>query len=293
MEIFEFLKSKSELIERHLDFLLPEKNVPYNQLYKAARYALLDGGKRLRPILTLATVETLKGSQKNALSPACALEMVHTYSLIHDDLPCMDDDDFRRGKPSLHKAFPEGLAVLTGDFLLTYAFEVILNDPLLNADQKVKLTQVLSKYSGGEGMIAGQVMDIDAEGKNIDIEALQNIHRRKTGAMIKASIEFGGIIANASNAEMESLRQYGDLIGLAFQIIDDLLDVTASTQKHGKATSSDAANNKMTFATLLGIDQSKKIADSLLEKAKSHLNTIDGNTKVLNHLSDYLVNRSY
>ena len=293
MGISDYLKSKAELVEKSLDTLIPEKDVPYNQLYRAARYALLGGGKRLRPILTLATAEALAGSYENAILPACALEMVHTYSLIHDDLPCMDDDDFRRGKPSLHKAFPEGQAVLTGDFLLTFAFEVITQAPNLDADQRLQLITLLAKNSGGDCMIGGQVMDLEAEGKAISLDSLKDIHQRKTGAMITASIEFGAIIAKAPETERKQLRSFGDKIGLAFQVVDDLLDVTASKEKHGKEISSDIANHKTTYVTLKGIDESKRIASLLLNESIGHLKNIEKNTIILEQLAHHLINRSF
>lgn len=292
MAINDYLKDKSCLIERRLDELIPEKNVPYNQLYRAARYALLGGGKRLRPILTLATVEMFGTPEETALTPACALEMVHTYSLIHDDLPCMDDDDYRRGKPSLHKAFPEGHAVLTGDYLLTYAFEVLASSEGISAPQKIQLMHLLAKNAGGEGMVGGQVMDLEGEGQPLKLETLRQIHQYKTGAMISASIEFGGILANASDEQMHHLKKFGENIGLAFQIIDDLLDVTASEQKHGKKTSSDQQNNKTTYVTLLGIEQSMQTAQALLHQAITHLNHIKKETSTLMQLAEHLIFRA-
>lgn len=288
MPLTEYLKAKSDLIEQHLDRLVPEKN---DILYQAARYALLGGGKRLRPILTLATVETLKGDLTKALTPACTLEMIHTYSLIHDDLPCMDDDDFRRGKPSLHKAFPEGHAVLTGDFLLTYAFEVLADAPHLTPQQKIELIQILAKQSGGDGMIAGQVMDLESEGKQLDVKGLQQIHKSKTGALISASVEFGGIITGASSSQLEALRCFGREIGLTFQIVDDVLDVTSSKEKHGKAVSSDLINGKATYVTLMGLEQAREAARAHHHLATESLKVIDGNTSRLQNLADYIVAR--
>lgn len=289
----EYLRQKSLLIENHLTFLIEEKNVPHSRLFTAARYSLLGGGKRLRPVLLLATGEALNSPHENALSAASAVELVHTYSLIHDDLPCMDDDDFRRGKPSLHKAFSEAHAVLTGDFLLSYAFELIADDRRLSADQKVSLIALLSKSCGGNGMIAGQVMDIEAEGKTIDREMLQRIHLHKTGALITASIKMGGIVAHAGPEEMEALEHYGNAIGLAFQIIDDILDVSESVQKHGKAVSSDVTNNKTTYVTLLGIDNARKTAGELVETAKRHLQPLGSSAKTLCDLADYIIDRRH
>ena len=180
-----YLEQKKILIENELDKLLPENSKPYSQLFHSARYSLLNGGKRIRPLLVLATCQSLGGNENAALIPACAIEMVHTYSLIHDDLPCMDNDDFRRGVPTSHKAFSESFAVLTGDFLLTQAFQTLSKAPFLSSDQKVHLIELLSTYSGGDGMVGGQVMDIESEKKTLDLPSLNFLHRCKTGALLK------------------------------------------------------------------------------------------------------------
>lgn len=286
-----FIKKTTQQIEDTLNALIPEQDVPHRQLFEAARYSLIGGGKRLRPLLTLATTETFGIDNRIALNAACAIEMIHTYSLIHDDLPCMDDDDFRRGKPSLHKAYSEGHAVLAGDYLLTFAFEVIAQDPHLEADQKVALVGLLAKNSGAHGMIGGQVMDIEAEGKQIDVRILQQIHRHKTGAMITASLKFGGIIAGANQGQLEALQLFGEDLGLAFQIIDDVLDVTASEKKHGKAIASDEINNKMTYVTLLGLEPARRAAFELLHSGKEHLRKLNCNSLLLENLADRLVKR--
>lgn len=293
MDIADYLKEKSARIDQELNKLIPEKDVPYRQLFSAARYSLKSGGKRLRPILALATTETLGGCLESALVPACALEMIHTYSLIHDDLPCMDNDDFRRGKPTLHKVFPEGHAVLTGDFLLTHAFEVLANDAKLSPKQKLELIRLLAENAGSKGMLGGQVMDLEAEGKSIDINTLRQIHRHKTGALISASIEFGGIIADAPSEQLNILRKFGEEIGLAFQIIDDVLDVTASQQKHGKAIASDVANHKTTYATLMGLEESKQLALSLFQSALDELKKLPVNTALLAKLAEFIIHRRF
>lgn len=282
MDLKSYLKSQSARIENHLDALLGVNTLPYQTLFQAARYSLLSGGKRLRPILALATTEALGGQSTMALTPACALEMVHTYSLIHDDLPCMDDDDFRRGKPSLHKAFPEGQAVLTGDFLLTHAFDLLANDEHLSATKKVKLISLLSKHSGGHGMIAGQVMDLESEGKKINLEHLRLIHSKKTGAMITASVEFGGVIVGASQTHMKYLKKFGEEIGLAFQIIDDILDAEAA---------SDTAKEKATYVSLLGLHKSRQLAQEALSAGLKALQKLPYDTGVLAKLAEHLVNR--
>ncbi|MBA3958585.1 MAG: polyprenyl synthetase family protein [Parachlamydiaceae bacterium] len=291
MDVSGYLKEKGRLVEEELDRLVPETKSPYASLFSAARYSLLGGGKRLRPILALATVEMFEGNSAHALAPACVLEIVHTYSLIHDDLPCMDDDDFRRGKPSLHRVFPEGHAVLTGDFLLTYAFEVLSRDPYLSAEKKVRLISLLTRCAGGEGMIAGQVMDLESEGKQIDLEAMQLMHQNKTGAVITASLEFGGILADASENELKQLRAFGKDIGLAFQIIDDVLDVTDSQAKRGKSEASDLVNGKSTYVSLLGLEQSQVAAQKLLQSARGALEGLSKDSSRLIALAECMVYR--
>ncbi len=290
-DLKQYLKSQADLIEKQLEILLPERHGPYQQLYEAARYAILGGGKRLRPILALTTAKTLGSNTQEVLTSACALEMIHSYSLIHDDLPCMDDDDFRRGKPSVHKKYSEGHAVLTGDFLLTYAFETLARDPHLSPDKKVKLIALLARQSGSDGMIGGQVMDIASEGKKISLDALRLLHRNKTGALITASVEFGGILADTSEHDLECLRQFGDNIGLAFQIIDDILDVTSSEAKHGKKIASDVINEKTTFVTLMGIEQSQSYAMNLCQKATASLKPLHHDITLLTNLADYIIHR--
>lgn len=291
MLIQEHLTHLSALIEENLSALVRLKECPYEELFLAARYSLLAGGKRLRPLLALVTAEMLGSDPKKAVIAACTLEMIHTYSLIHDDLPCMDDDDFRRGKPSLHKAFNEGLAVLTGDYLLTSAFDILSSIEDLDPSQRLALISVLAKKSGEDGMIAGQVMDIASNLKKIDVNFLQEIHMRKTGMLIAASLEFGAIIAKAEPVFQETLKEFGLKIGLAFQIVDDILDVTASYEKHGKHEASDLVNGKTTYVSLLGLEGSKQFAESVTNEALKLLNSLPFDTSVLSHLARALVNR--
>lgn len=284
-----YVASKAVQVEHALEKLIPDHiAAPYRKLFTAARYSLLGGGKRLRPILTLATAESLGASIEKAIHPACALEMVHTYSLIHDDLPSMDNDDFRRGKPSLHRAFPEGHAVLTGDFLLTYAFEVLSQAPGLSTEQKLRLISTLSMRAGSQGMIGGQVLDLDTVGRQINLDALKLIHRLKTGALLKAAIEFGGIIANISESQMAQLQHFGDQIGLAFQIMDDILDVTASEQKHGKKIASDITNNKTTYVSLLGLEASRTMAQQLINDSLETLQLLPYDMSLLSQLAQVI-----
>ena len=261
------LSSLTQKIEDTLNHLLICKEKNFTLIFEAARYSLLNPGKRLRPLLTLKTAEALGGNLEKALVPACAIEMIHTYSLIHDDLPCMDNDDLRRGKPTLHKLYPEGQAVLAGDLLLTYAFETLSNSPHLSPSQIVEMIQVLAKYSGGEGMIGGQSLDLLSEGKQISWETLKTLHLGKTAALIKASLEIGAIIAEAPSETRTLLSQIGEEIGLSFQMVDDILDVEGNQELLGKPLFSDLKKEKSTCISLLGLAETKKISNQLLESA--------------------------
>lgn len=288
----EYLREKLPAIEKKLQELVPEIDVSYRGLFEAARYSLFSSGKRIRPILVLASTEAVGGDIDLALTPACSLELIHTYSLIHDDLPCMDDDDYRRGKPTLHKAYSEWEALLTGDFLLTYAFEVLGKSPGLTSEQKLQLVQCLAFRSGGQGMVAGQFLDL-ASTDQITLEELQNLHKLKTGALLVACMEFGAIVGKASEQETGLLRQFGEKIGLAFQIVDDILDVTAGEIKHGKSAGSDSINHKTTYTTLLGVEHCREIVQNLCQEALRLLNPLKGNTVPLQELAYLIVNRNY
>lgn len=241
-------------------------------LFEAARYAIETGGKRVRPTITLTVARCLGADTALALDPACALEMIHTYSLIHDDLPCMDNDDFRRGKPTLHRVYDEGHAVLVGDFLLTLAFEVLACAPSLTLKQRLALITTLAKCSGGEGMIGGQVLDVQTTGDEASLDQLEEIHLKKTGRLITAAGLFGAIVADIEPSHQTIIAESCDKVGLAFQVVDDCLDVTASHAKHGK--SSDLANNKSTYATLLGVDPAIEKAKTLTDEATSLLKSL-------------------
>ena len=265
-----FFKESLLKLEHELDRLLTFPDAPQNKLFEAARYMTLSGGKRLRPLLVLATVSACNGPLDLALAPACALEMIHTYSLIHDDLPCMDDDDFRRGLPTLHKKFDEATAVLTGDFLLTYAFEVLSEARGLSDKQKLQMIQSLAVRSGGHGMIGGQLLDIESH-PEMTLDKLKVIHQKKTADLLIVALEIGGIIANASEECLSVLRTFGSEIGLAFQIIDDVIDLTSSFEKHGREYSTDELNGKTTYVSCLGLDGAKKAADQLLTSSINRL----------------------
>ncbi len=287
-----YMKSKKGVIESRLKELVPEEKNAYRSLFEAARYSLVNGGKRIRPILALATTETLGGREESALVPACALEMIHTYSMIHDDLPCMDNDDFRRGKPTLHKIYPAGHAVLTGDFLLTYAFQILAEAPHLSADQKIQMIHVLAKNAGGSGMISGQIMDIEAENKILSQDHLNLLHQYKTGALLKAAVLFGCIAAGAEKRVADQLEIFSGNIGLAFQIVDDILDVTASEEKHGRKLPSDVNNHKTTYVSSLGMEKSRQTADALLKSSLEILQGLPYNTSLLAGLAKFIVHRN-
>lgn len=260
-------------------------------LKEPARYALFGKGKRLRPILTLTTVLAMGGDLKTALRPACALELIHTYSLIHDDLPCIDNDDYRRGRLTLHRKFGEDIALLTGDLLLTYAFEALATAPFLDEKKKVALIQLLAKSCGANGMIGGQVQDIASEQNQLSLSELVLRHRQKTGALITAAVEFGAILSEAKEAEQRLLSSYGEAIGLAFQVIDDILDVTHSQDKHGRSSSTDERNNKATFVSLLGLDEASRYADKCLQTALDSLAALSFDTSQLAALAYFVVER--
>ncbi|GAB4232932.1 MAG: polyprenyl synthetase family protein [Chlamydiales bacterium] len=292
LDLKEYLNRKSQEIDHYLDQLIPERSAPYGKLFEAARYSLLSGGKKIRPILAIATAETLsEGKAQIPLEVPCALEMIHTYSIIHDDLPCMDDDDFRRGKPSLHKKYDEGMAVLAGDFLLTKAFELVAQVQELSDKKKVEIIKSISRRSGGDGMIGGQVLDLLSTGMELDIEMLRIIHLNKTAAPIVAALECGAILADASEQEIEILEIFGTQLGLAFQIIDDVLDVIGDEKTLGKPTGSDQDKNKVTYVNLMGVSQAKEAARFLQLQALETLKQLPIDTSLLMKLSTFLIDR--
>ncbi len=286
-----FSHSRKQIEEKLNDLLFCPSQIPFSDLFTSASYSLAGPGKRLRPLLVLATGATYGVSLDKALIPACALEMIHTYSLIHDDLPCMDDDDLRRGKPTLHKIVPQWQALLTGDFLLTYAFEILSTAPQLNAEQKVALVHSLSTHAGAHGMIGGQMIDLMCEGETIDWELLEKMHQGKTASLIAAALQFGAIIAEASPTDVALLKQAGYAAGVAFQLIDDVLDYTSTEQELGKPIGSDHKKSKATAVTLLGVDSAKQKAVDLLEAADTHLKSLSRPSPLIRALFDQMVNR--
>lgn len=288
MDFKKELIEKQNLINMVLERII-DKNAP-KKIIESMNYSLLAGGKRIRPILAIAICEALDGKIDDVLEFACAIELIHTYSLIHDDLPAMDNDDLRRGRPTNHKVFGEAIAILAGDGLLNYAFEVMLDIAVRkNKISYVKAAYTIAKASGITGMVGGQVIDIESEGKIIDLDTLYEMHRKKTGALITASCICGCIIAEREDM-YSTVFQYGKDLGIAFQIVDDILDYEGDTKKLGKNAGADKQKNKSTFVSVLGIEESKKIAEEYTMKAKENAKIIDKSGFLLN-LTDFLLYR--
>ena len=285
-----YLAQSKQQVEAALDGSLgPERP---ESLREAMRYSLLAGGKRLRPILCLAACELAGGASSHAMPTAVALEMIHTMSLIHDDLPAMDDDDLRRGRPTNHKIYGEAVAILAGDALLTRAFEMVaLRTPDVSAERLLKVVAELSLVAGAPGLVGGQVVDLESEGKEVDLETLEYIHLHKTGALLSACVITGALIGGADDALIKALRIYARGIGLAFQIIDDILDITASSEVLGKTAGKDLIADKTTYPKLLGLEESRKRADALVSEAKDALNPWAERAQPLLALADFITSR--
>lgn len=289
-----YLKGKQQEVNAALEEIWKDVVAPPTPLIPAMRYSLLAGGKRLRPILCIAGCEAVGGSQADVMPAACALEFIHTYSLIHDDLPAMDDDDLRRGKPTCHKAFDEATAVLAGDALLTAAFEIIAVagcDQRGNALKWLEAIRLIARAAGYSGMVQGQMMDISSEGEKITLEELDGIHRLKTGALIEASVQAGAILGGGSPEEINALGAYGRKIGLAFQIVDDILNIEGKTEILGKPVGSDQAHEKATGPSLMGREQAKVRADELINSALQELSPFGTKGEPLAALAHYIVER--
>ena len=290
-----YLKEKTDFFETELKKELKELSYP-ETIAKGMEYAILNGGKRLRPFLLFVILELLNEDIKKGIKSAIALEMIHSYSLVHDDLPALDNDDYRRGKLTTHKVFGEAEGILIGDSLLTYAFYVLSqkNLELLSSKQIVNIISKTSEYAGINGMIGGQMIDIESENKKIDLETLKYIHSHKTGKLIKLPIEIACIIANLEKDKREVLEEYADLIGLAFQVKDDILDVEGTFEDLGKPVGSDVDLHKATYPSILGMEESKKILNNTVEKAKEIIKNKFGKEKgkVLISLADFIKNRN-
>ena len=290
-----YLKEKTDFFETELKKELQELSYP-ETIAKGMEYAVLNGGKRLRPFLLFATLELLNENINKGVKSAIALEMIHSYSLVHDDLPALDNDDYRRGKLTTHKVFGEAEGILIGDSLLTYAFYVLSQKNLefLSSEQIVKIISKTSEYAGINGMIGGQMIDIQSENKKIDLETLKYIHSHKTGKLIKLPIEIACIIANVEKDKREILEEYADLIGIAFQVKDDILDVEGTFEELGKPVGSDVDLHKATYPSILGMEESKKILNDTVEKAKEIIKNKFGEEegKILISLADFIKNRN-
>ncbi len=293
MELKAYLAARQKEVERALHRSLPKENVKPATIHKAMRYSLFAGGKRLRPILCLAAAEACGGKTAAALPLACAVECIHTYSLIHDDLPSMDNDDFRRGRPTCHKAFGEGIAVLAGDALLTIAFEIVAE---AEADSRYKLQDLLREIAVGAGsrkLIAGQVADLEAEGKKISRADLRYIHENKTAALLTTSVRLGAMSANASGRQIAAMTNFGRALGLAFQVIDDILDLTQTSEKLGKSAGKDVAAQKATYPAVIGLEKSRREAKRLTSRAHASLEPFGAGAEKLRGIATYLLQREY
>jgi geranylgeranyl diphosphate synthase type II len=290
-----YLKERAALVERALTACVAASEGPADRLLEAMRYSLMAGGKRLRPVLALASCEAVGGALEAAMGLACAIEMIHTYSLVHDDLPCMDDDDLRRGRPTNHKVYGEAIATLAGDALLTDAFKVLARSA---STQRVLPVQVvldtiaeLADAAGSGGMVGGQVIDLLGEGRSMDLGELEHLHTRKTGALFVAAVCGGARLGGATPSQLAALREYAQALGLAFQVIDDLLDVEASTEAVGKRTNKDQARGKATYPSLLGVERSREFARELIGTAQAALTAFDRRADPLRMLAAFAVER--
>ena len=287
-----YLEDRQSIVEEALQRYLPEDNMP-DEIYKAVRYSLFNGGKRIRPILCLAAAEAVGGDLAPAMPVACALELIHTYSLIHDDLPSMDNDDFRRGKPTCHKVFGENIAILAGDALLTEAFVLLsrAEKVMFSAERRLAVIQEIAHAAGISGMVGGQALDVISEKSGADESTLQDIHRRKTGALIVAAVKSGALIFNAGKDKIQALSDYGINLGLAFQIADDILNVEGDSLLMGKGTGSDDARNKLTYPSLMGLPAAKEKLTRYVETAVASLSGFDERAMPLMVIARFIKNR--
>ena len=295
MSTARYLEESREKVDQALRALMPRKDSHPARLVSAMRYSLFAGGKRIRPILVLAAAGAAGGKDDDALQPACAVALVHTYSLIHDDLPAMDDDDFRRGQATCHRAFDEGTAILAGDALLTMAFDLLSIESKgegagMEDHLRLRMVQELARAAGWRGMVGGQQVDMDSEESEPDLPLLEYIHTHKTGALIRCSLILGGLRANADEATLKALASFGEKVGLAFQVVDDILDVTATTEEMGKDQGSDAQRGKVTYPGLFGLEGARERAFKLVDDAKAVMEGVDS-TGRLAEIADYVLLR--
>jgi geranylgeranyl diphosphate synthase type II len=293
MDLKRYLSSRQKQVDRALNRFLPKENVSPPTIHQAMRYSLFAGGKRLRPILCLAAAEACGGKAANALPLACAMECIHTYSLVHDDLPSMDNDDLRRGRATCHKVFGEGIAILAGDALLTIAFEIAARAKLPARFAAADMIREIASAAGSRKLIAGQVADLEAEGKNVSREQLRYIHENKTAAIITTSVRLGAMSANANQINFRAMTNFGRALGLAFQVIDDILDVTQTSEKLGKSAGKDLAAHKATYPAVIGLEPSRLEARRLTRNAQRALNDFGDKAEPLRQIANYLLAREY
>lgn len=291
MDLEKYLADKVVAVNNGLKETLADPEERPKILHAAMHYSLFAGGKRLRPILTIAACEAVGGGKEDALYAACAIECIHTYSLIHDDLPALDNDDLRRGRPTCHKAFGEAVAILAGDALLTAAFEIIAKTPHPDKGAVVKAVYEIAVAAGSLGMVGGQAVDIESEGKEVEFPELEYIHIHKTGKLIRASVRCGAILGGTDAEGLKALTRYGESVGLAFQIADDILDVEGSTKDLGKATGGDAKKGKATYPSLMGVAESRRLANELVERAVSALSGFGERAEPLRAIAGFITAR--
>jgi geranylgeranyl diphosphate synthase type II len=293
MDLKRYLAARQKEVDRALDRFLPKASAKPATIHKSMRYSLFAGGKRLRPILCLAAAEACGGKIGTALPLACAVECIHTYSLIHDDLPSMDDDDFRRGRPTCHKIFGDGIAVLAGDALLTIAFEIVSRAKPTSRYTMSILLREIAIAAGSQKLVAGQVADLEAEGHKTDRAQLRYIPENNTAAILTTTVRLGAMSANADAKKLRAITKYGRALGLAFQIIDDILDVTQTSEKLGKSAGKDAAAKKATYPAVIGLDESRSEARRLTRQAHNALSIFGEKAETLHALANYLLEREY
>ncbi len=296
MELRNYLHNRSVLVDQALDHWLPAKNILPFSLHQSMRYSIFAGGKRLRPILMIAASEAVGGTAQQVMHAACAMEMIHTYSLVHDDLPAMDDDDFRRGRPTNHKAYDEATAILAGDALLTEAFRLLADadaNRSIPPATTLKVIELVARYSGSQGMVGGQIVDMESEGKEIDFPTLEYIHTHKTGGLILASVQAGAMLGGGNEEQLAALTRFGGAAGLAFQITDDILDIVGDQAKLGKNVGTDQSRGKATYPALLGLAEARQRADELRDIAIDALAPLGSAAETLQALARFIVNRHY
>ncbi|MEN6371965.1 MAG: polyprenyl synthetase family protein [Armatimonadota bacterium] len=294
MELKQYLKERKAIVDAALDRYLPPAADQPGVVHEAMRYSTIDGGKRIRPILTLAGCDAVGGRIEMAMPAACALECIHAFSLIHDDLPCMDDDDLRRGRPTSHKVFGEAMALLAGDALFAFAFQMISETPKgVTSDVVLEVWRRIAEATGTNGMVGGQVMDMLAQGRKANLREIEQIHRRKTGALLEVAVVIGGMLGGGSKEQVDALSCYGRNIGLAFQIADDILDIKGDAEKLGKPIGSDLEMGKATYPSVIGIEKSMELAKKAMDDAIAALSIFDEKAGPLREIAKFVVERDF